>query len=379
MNMGISHVTGDGNSNSFLTQTNTGMRSGTNRVGGSGNKTGDGTGMSLRRMESEMRMKQKANAGIVGQTLGYADSLKTARTKEKETSLQMKKLRYSFKSLSSQILRSKTSSSARQAAGKARREVIRLKRQRQSGEYDEEELQAAITHAQAMERAAKKKMRHLQEEELVKVTDDAVSSSKVLEVKGEIPQDETQAQDEALEETGEELQAAEEDALREQMETMQEQMQYMAEQMQDQMQREMEAAMEDMMAQMMEKMQDAMEEMMEDLDLMDMATDLYAPAQEMTEDDFKMLKLKHRTEEMKALTKADSEYLKSMFDRFEKMKNAGTPISGGGLGTAIGTGQSMGVTVGMPHIDMVSADVAVSGMAAGMPADAVGISIDVSV
>ena len=107
---------------------------------------------------------------IVSDTVGYTDSIRMKREKNKNTNLQLKKLQYNFKSLSAQILRSKTSVNAKQVASKARREVIRLKAKLRQGEYADEELEGAIKHAQAMERVAKKKARHLQEEEMVKVT-----------------------------------------------------------------------------------------------------------------------------------------------------------------------------------------------------------------
>ena len=84
------------------------------------------------------------------------------------TSNLLKKLKYSFKNISGKLIRSKTSVAARQVAGEAKREVLRLKQQKQSGKYDNEEIEAAINHAKAMERVAKKKVRHLEEEELAK-------------------------------------------------------------------------------------------------------------------------------------------------------------------------------------------------------------------
>ena len=45
---------------------------------------------------------------------------------------------------------------------------MRLKRQKQNSDSDSEEIDAAIAHAQAMERVAKKKAKHLEEEEMVK-------------------------------------------------------------------------------------------------------------------------------------------------------------------------------------------------------------------
>ena len=106
----------------------------------------------------------------------YIDSIREARVKNSKTLTELKKLRYNFKAISAQILRSKTSTAAKAAVGKARAEVIRLKRMRQSGQYDEEELQYAIAHAMAMERVAKKKARHLQEEEMIHVKEKCESS-----------------------------------------------------------------------------------------------------------------------------------------------------------------------------------------------------------
>ena len=110
-------------------------------------------------------------SGKTGNTQSYGESIRAQRQKAKDTSLSLKKLKYQFKSLSTKILRSKTSLAARQAAGQARREILRLKSQKQSGKYDNEELEAAIEHAKAMERVAKKKARHLEEEEMAKCVD----------------------------------------------------------------------------------------------------------------------------------------------------------------------------------------------------------------
>ena len=79
-------------------------------------------------------------SGKTGNTQSYGESLRAQRQKAKDTTLSLKKLKYQFKSLSTKILRSKTSLAARQAAGQARREILRLKSQKQSGKYDNEEL-----------------------------------------------------------------------------------------------------------------------------------------------------------------------------------------------------------------------------------------------
>ena len=110
--------------------------------------------------DSRSTQTQAANSlgqeSIVTSTLSYSEALRNQRQQTKNTTLALKKLKYQFKNISSKILRSKTSQAAKQAAGQARREVLRLKRQKQSGNYDDEEIEAAINHAKAMERVAKK-------------------------------------------------------------------------------------------------------------------------------------------------------------------------------------------------------------------------------
>ena len=54
---------------------------------------------------------------IVTSSLSYSESLRDQRQQTKNTTLALKKLKYQFKSISSKILRSKTSQAAKQAAG----------------------------------------------------------------------------------------------------------------------------------------------------------------------------------------------------------------------------------------------------------------------
>ena len=137
----------------------------------------------IRRMlsrNSQSTQTQAANSwgqdSIVTSTLSYSESLRNQRQQTKNTTLALKKLKYQFKSISSKILRSKTSQAAKQAAGQARREIMRLKRQKQNSDSDSdsEEIDAAIAHAQAMERVAKKKAKHLEEEEMMKAAAESV-------------------------------------------------------------------------------------------------------------------------------------------------------------------------------------------------------------
>ena len=75
---------------------------------------GEYTG-AMRKLEARHREAQKQTS-VVDQGIGYARSLQESRAKAKDADLQKKKLQYSSKKISSQIVRSKTSSSARCSA-----------------------------------------------------------------------------------------------------------------------------------------------------------------------------------------------------------------------------------------------------------------------
>lgn len=305
------------------------------------------------------------SGNIVNDTIGYADSVRMKREKTKNTNLQLKKLQYNFKSLSAQILRSKTSVNAKQVASKARREVIRLKAKRRQGEYSDEELEGAIQHAQVMERAAKKKARHLQEEEMVKVTGGPCTAE--LE---EREDQKNRPMEEALEDALADQAAIDDSAsgIEDEMaEVVWEQMQAYQDMMQTQT-----AEFQNMMEEMqwlMEEMSDSMRETLENTGLSELEEGMLETVEvEMDPADFKMMKIKHRSEELKAIAKADAEYLKAVFQRLEQAKNSsvqGFGSSGGGFAvpsggvTMIGGGGSP-----MSGIDIVSA-----------PSDSVGVPV----
>jgi len=292
---------------------------------------------SVRSLEYQQRTQQKKDNSIIGQSQSYADSLRASRAKAKETNLEKKKLQYSYKKISSQIVRSKTSVSARKAASAARREVQRLKRLRNSGEYDEEELQISIEHAKSMERIAKKKVAHLQQEEMIERGQNGAMAA--LEEKEEERKEEKDLEEEPIEEEIPEDQAYSEQDYAEEMQLMAADMQEEAAARAEELSEEMELAiaevmennkdsMEEMTSEMMKMVQDAMEEMDEVLDLDELANTMAAPDPNMSEDDLKMLKLKHRTKEMKDIAKADGDYLKAIMDKYEKKGIAGTGLSG---------------------------------------------------
>lgn len=301
----------------------------------------DESASSLREIMYEKRKKDKNDdfySRFSQNSYNYAESIRASRAKNQKTKTKVKKLRYSFKAISSQIMKSKTSVTARQVAGKAKREVVRLRQKKLSAQYDPEEVQIALTHAMKIERVAKKKVKHLLEEEMVKVTGGPCAGE--LEEKMNEGSDQEKAEEAvaAMENgmSGEDAAAmqqtramsSQEQAqyIQEQMQAMQEMMQAQMEQMQYAMemaQEEMQASMEDMMSEFMEEMEESMKELMEDSGLSDLLEEMAGGFNmEMDPADYHMMKLKHRAKELKEIAEADAEYLKAVFDRLERMKDS---------------------------------------------------------
>lgn len=281
---------------------------------------------------------------IVTSTLSYSESLRNQRQQTKNTTLALKKLKYQFKSISSKILRSKTSQAAKQAAGQARREIMRLKRQKQNSDSDSEEIDAAIAHAQAMERVAKKKAKHLEEEEMVKAAGgicqgDRISEEETKDVQdaeaenaqneeemsAEGSADEVSGDFSAYEYAGDSYDTSDHIALG--MDTFYAQAgDFMSE-------------MSDFTSELMQEMSDSLRDLMEEMGLDGISDTAVSVNREMDPADLKMMKIKHRNKEMKDIVKADAEYLKAVFDHLEKMKdNAVIPTGTSFSADAVGVG-----------------------------------------
>lgn len=286
---------------------------------------------SLRKMEYQQRNSSKQSS-VVDQSLSYAKQLSASRAKSKDNSLQKKKLQYSFKKISSQIIRSKNSVSARKAVQAAKREIMRLKRLKAGGEYDEEELQLAIDHAKAMEKVAKKKVSHLEQEEMIERGGKGVAS---LEEELKTDEQETEeTPEEELEEIPEDEELLEEELAG---------ASYGDEYYLDPDVIAYEYSDEDLIDMMTESMSDLLDEfsdemmdMMEELDLTDLAESMYAPDPNMSEDDLKMLKIKHRYKELKEIAQADKEYLKGMMEHEKSKAEAGMPVNNGVSAQSLG-------------------------------------------
>lgn len=270
-----------------------------------------------------------APSGKTGNTQSYGESLRAQRQQAKDTSLSLKKLKYQFKSLSTKILRSKTSLAARQAAGQARREILRLKSQKQSGKYDNEELEAAIEHAKAMERVAKKKARHLEEEEMAKCTGGPCAGSQIEEE--QLSDEETKAMEENPDDA---LKHAEEPELVQ----GQEETDRMAapdpamlqnyancwsalESMEDVL-----SSLDEFSDEILNEFSESMKELFDEMGLDELSDSVLSVEKDMDPADLKMMKIKHRNKEMKDIVRADAKYLKAVFDHLEKTRSEGTVV-----------------------------------------------------
>lgn len=295
--------------------------------------------------DSRSTQTQAANSlgqkSIVTSTLSYSEALRNQRQQTKNTTLALKKLKYQFKNISSKILRSKTSQAAKQAAGQARREVLRLKRQKQSGNYDDDEIEAAINHAKAMERVAKKKAKHLEEEELAKaaggiwqgdrISEEETKDAQDAEAENAQNEEEMSAEGSADEVSGD-LSAYEYAAdsydISDYIDLGMDEFYAQA--------GDFMSEMSDFTSEMMQEMSDSLRDLMEEMGLDVESDTVVSVNREMDPADLKMMKIKHRNKEMKDIVKADAEYLKAVFNHLEKMKDNPVIPSGGGVSLSAG-------------------------------------------
>ncbi len=221
-------------------------------------------------------------------------------TYRKPESAKKKRLTYSFKRISAQILASKTPGVARRVVIRARHEVVSLLRKKASGQYDQEELRHAILHAERMVRVAKKRTRHLEEEQ------DAKKKGGICEAEIEEKTEEKASEEERLLEDlgGEEIISQEE------------------------------------MKQLIQELQDAMEELENEMpELEELAP---VAVEEMDPEDLELLKKKHRAQELRDIMEADMKYLKAMFGKLERDRQESLESV-----KAIDSGQSNGPSNGV--------------------------------
>lgn len=216
-------------------------------------------------------------AGIAARQTANAIRIQKSKANQKK-----KKLNYNYKKISRQITMNNTSTGARRVITKAREEVVSLLRKQMSGKYDETDIRHAIIHARKMERIARRKKKHLEEEEKAKATG-----------KGLVEQGAGSGEDEQM--------------------------------------KKLEESMENLQDEELERMQELMEEyekLMQELEETGGVSDIMkeymgASVQEMSPEEVDELRKKHRADEMKDIVEADMKYLKAMFNKLAREKQAG--------------------------------------------------------
>lgn len=253
-----------------------------------------------------------------GTCMGTISVTKSARKKTR-------RLNYNFKEISAMILQTRTSGSARQVAARARGKVALLKQRLKCGEYDDKELESAIIHAEKMERVARKRMRHLQEEEMAGRGGPCFGELEE-ECKDPAPSQEEESED--LEPDYRQQEAV----LRERQQELQREMQRMMQEMMEEAQREM-AELSDM-----EELSDALGGKSANLDPKDLND----------------LKRKHRLEEQREIMEADMAYLKALFYKLaqEKQQASGSAGSERSCNERGGGGYEGGVSLELGGMEM---------------------------
>lgn len=301
--------------------------------------------MVLTQKVSTLQQKRTASFSV---SAYQSEPTRVKSAKEKKLSAEeLKKLKYNFKQISAQLLRTKTSASAGQVVTKARNKVAQLKRQLKNGEEPSEELMSAITHAMQIQRVAEKRKKHLEQEEKIQRKSDSkqFDPSEQKRIEGNCDEEPEDALEQQLSALSDEIESKQNEETQNRMQESMEEMQLQMEEMMRQLQESMEEVQESFQADMQEMLEEMFGGMLEEAGGMDMLSELTEGmpgtlAEEMEPQDLEQLKKKHRCEEQRDIMEADMKYLKAMFDRLEKEKGNGACVSA--EGTSAGAGNSSG-------------------------------------
>lgn len=196
-----------------------------------------------------------------------------------------KRLQYNFKQISNQILQTKTPTSARQVLTRARAKVVSLRRKLNLEGYECSEVRHALIHAEKIARIAKKRMKHLQEEESI--------HKKGGPCEGDLVDEFEELDEDELWETEDAAQISEE-------------------------------KMKEIMQELQEEIRELEEALSDETGLRELADEMMVLSnREMDPADLELLKKKHRAEEMREIMEADLKYLKAMFDKLERERQEG--------------------------------------------------------
>lgn len=213
---------------------------------------------------------------------------------EKSGPGKKKRFPYNHKEISAQLMQTKTPGEASRVAARARRRVAQLMRSKKNSEYDEAEIEAALLHAEQMERVAQKRRRNLEVEEQAERGIERTETEEMLE--GE---EEAQGTEGVSGEESSEGAAAEDETLN-----------GMSEEDLEKAMRELEQALDEM-----EKIEESAEDFAESMDEMSEAL-----SGDMEPADLEEMKKKHRADEQRDIVRADMKYLKALFDKLAREK-----------------------------------------------------------
>lgn len=246
-----------------------------------------------------------------------------------------KKLQYNFKRLSNQIMRTKTSINAKQVTTKTKFQIADLRMKLISGDYDYVEIHNALTHAEKIARVAKKRLKHLQEEEnLEKTGRQGLTDPEEMRT-------EKEEEDEIIDTTG----------------MTQEELKQLVQELQEELEK-----IEKDLEKAMDETQNLMEEYTQ------------ASSHEMEPHDLEQLKKKHRADELRDIMKADMEYLKALFDKLSKEKESGASGFGDSSSDTSESGDTSGGSAGV-SLQLGGVDIPIEGVEA--PLEVAGMTVDV--
>ena len=209
-----------------------------------------------------------------------------------------------------------------------------------------------------MERVAKKKAKHLEEEEMAKAAGGICQGDRISEEETKDAQDaesenarnaEEMSRDlSAYEYAGNEVHAGDSYDISDYVDLGMDEFYAQA--------GDFMSEMSDFTSEMMQEMSDSLRDLMEEMGLDGLSDTAVSVDREMDPADLKMMKIKHRNKEMKDIVKADAEYLKAVFNHLEKMKdNVVIPTGNAGAVSAGMTGTSFSADaagIGVPAAPM---------------------------
>lgn len=307
-----------------------------------------------------------------------------------------KRFFYNFKDVSAKILSARTSGNARRVLSTARQKTALLRKKMKSKEYDERAVELAIIHAEAMERVAKKKLKHLQEEEAAKRGGPCEGDIDREQLQEQMRQDEQMRMEMQAQEAGSASYALSGQPAAEFPAEDMSVEELMADSLQAQSQvLDLTDVMDEFVEEFSELMMDSVEEISS---LEELADELMGAGAvpDMDPEDLKALKLKHRTKEQKEIAEADSKYLKALFQKLQREQeavssNAAKVVaamaseSGGGIvsltGRAAGgaSGGAPARSASVPAAQSAPAESAMSVVAANATSSDMGVSVSAAV